>query len=111
MKILIRKKMSEFLLTSLACPAGLALGMIFFGGLWVSTRKAVSARLPALWVFGSLILRTGIVLLGFYGVMQGGNWRNGLLCLIGFVAARYLVLYLSKGHELRLNGGIKQGKT
>ena len=45
--------------------AGVLLGAIFFGGLWWTVRKGVSSKRPALWFFGSLLLRTSIVLAGF----------------------------------------------
>jgi hypothetical protein len=47
------------------------------------------------------MLRVGIVLAGFYLVIQGGNWLNGLLCLLGFIAARVIVLRLTKAYELK----------
>ena len=49
-----------------AGTAGLALGLIFFGGLWWTVRKAVASRQPALWFLGSLLARMAIVLAGFY---------------------------------------------
>ena len=52
----------------LAWLAGRLLGAIFFGGLWWTVRKGVSSNAPALWFFGSLLLRMSIVLAGFYFV-------------------------------------------
>ncbi len=66
----------------LAGAAGLVLGAIFFGGLWWTVRKGLSSRQPALWFFGSMLLRMGIALAGFYFVGRG-DWRR----LIG-VSAR-----------------------
>ena len=58
--------MNEPLMLVLAVVAGVLLGAIFFGGLWWTVRKGVSSTRPALWFLGSLLLRTGIVLAGFY---------------------------------------------
>ncbi len=55
--------------------AGGLLGAIFFGGLWWTVRKGVSANQPALWFFGSLLLRMAIALAGFYFV-SGGHWSG-----------------------------------
>ena len=73
-----------------ALVAGVLLGGIFFGGLWWTVRKGLSSEWPALWFFGSLMLRIGIVLLGFFVVGQEG-WARWLLCLVGFVLARLMV--------------------
>ena len=80
--------MNETLTLVLAWVAGLVLGAIFFGGLWWTVRKGVSSQRPALWFFGSLLLRMGIALAGFYFVARG-DWERLLLCLLGFVMARW----------------------
>lgn len=74
----------------LAALAGIALGVIFFGGLWWTVRRGALAAQPALWFFGSLLLRMGIVMVGFYFV-AGANWQRLLLCLAGFALARAIV--------------------
>jgi len=77
-----------------ALIAGVLLGTLFFGGLWWTVRQGVSATRPALWFLGSLLLRTGIVLAGFY-VVAGGHWERLLLCLLGFVIAHFIVTRLT----------------
>ncbi len=62
--------MNETLTLVLAWVAGVVLGAIFFGGLWWTVRKGVSSKQPALWFFGSLLLRMSIVLAGFYFVSR-----------------------------------------
>lgn len=74
----------------LSLIVGMVLGLFFFGGLWWTIRKAVSATNPALWFFGSLMLRMAIVLSGFYLVMAG-DWRRLSIALVGFILARILV--------------------
>ena len=86
--------MNEFLTLSLALVAGLLLGAIFFGGLWWTVRKGVLSKQPALWFLGSLLLRTGSILAGFYFV-SGGHWERLLACLLGFVMARFIVTRLT----------------
>jgi F1F0 ATPase subunit 2 len=41
-----------------------------------------------------LLVRTGIVLVGFY-VVAGGHWERLLLCLLGFVIAHFVVTRLT----------------
>ena len=75
--------------------AGGLLGAIFFGGLWWTARRGAASPLPALWFFGSLLLRMGITLSGFY-VVAGGHWDRMLTCLLGFVVARMVVMRLTR---------------
>ena len=86
--------MNETLTLALALVAGLLLGAIFFGGLWWTVRKGVSSKQPTLWFFGSLLLRMSIALTGFYFV-SGGHWERLLVCLLGFVIARFIVTRLA----------------
>ncbi|KIZ40240.1 MULTISPECIES: ATP synthase subunit I [Rhodopseudomonas] len=88
--------MNELLPLLLAGIAGLALGGFFFGGLWWTVRKVVSSPRPALWVFGSLLLRMAIALCGFY-LVSGGDWQRLLSCLVGFTIARFAVTRLTRG--------------
>ena len=76
-----------FLILALALVAGQVLGAIFFGGLWWTVRNGLSAKQPALWFLGSMLLRMGIVLTGFYFIGRG-HWQRLVLCLLGFVIAR-----------------------
>ncbi|MEO7731455.1 MAG: ATP synthase subunit I [Kofleriaceae bacterium] len=93
--------MSEALTLILACAAGLGLGAMFFGGLWWTLRKGVSSQRPALWFFGSLLLRLSITLSGFY-LVSGRHWDRLLLCLAGFVIARLVVMGLTLRPEVRV---------
>ena len=86
--------MDELVTLSLALMAGLLLGAMFFGGLWWTVQKGVSAKQPALWFFVSLLLRMSIALAGFYFV-SGGHWERLLVSLFGFVIARFMVRRLT----------------
>lgn len=87
--------MHDFLSLVAAMVAGLVLGALFFGGLWWTVRKAPSSAWPALWFFGSLMLRMSIALLGFL-VVGGEDWMRWLFCLLGFVLARLAVWRLTQ---------------
>ena len=86
--------MNEWLTLALAGMAGLLLGAIFFGGLWWTVRLGVASRRPALLFLGSLLLRTVVVVAGFYFVGDG-HWQRLLACLFGFVIARIIVTRLA----------------
>ena len=86
--------MNEALSLAPAMVTGVLLGVMFFGGLWWTVRKGFSSKQPALWFFGSLLLRISIALAGFYFV-SGGHWERLLVCLLGFVLARLIVTRLA----------------
>ena len=87
--------MNNFLILALTLVAGLLLGAIFFGGLWWTVRKGVSSKHPALWFLGSMVLRMSIVLAGFYFVGQA-DWHRLVVCLLGFIIARYIVMRVTR---------------
>ena len=87
--------MTELLPLALAFVAGLLLSAFYFGGLWWTVRKGVVSKHPALWFSGSMLLRTSIVLVGFYFVGRG-QWERLVACLLGFVVARVLVTWLTR---------------
>ncbi len=83
--------MNDLLGLALALSSGAFLGVFFFGGLWWTVHKGVTSERPALWFLGSLLLRTGIILAGFYFVAQG-HWSRLAMCLVGFLIARLIVV-------------------
>jgi F1F0 ATPase subunit 2 len=78
----------------IAFIAGLLLGAFFFGGLWWTVQKGLSSKQPALLFLGSLLLRTSTAVVGFY-FASDGHWERLLVCLIGFVIARRIVMRLT----------------
>ncbi len=87
------EKTLDMAILALSLVAGLVLGGIFFGGLWWTIRRGVASARPWLWFGGSLILRLGVALGGFYYV-SGGEWQRLLACLLGFLLARLTVIQL-----------------
>jgi F1F0 ATPase subunit 2 len=93
--------MNEFLFLFLSGACGVLLGTVFFGGLWWTVQKGLPSNRAALWFVGSLIFRTSLVLFGFYLISQT-NWRNLIASLIGFFAAKVVVIsYLRKRRASR----------
>jgi F1F0 ATPase subunit 2 len=90
--------MNETLTLVLAFVTGVLLGAMFFGGLWWTVRKGVSAKQPALWFFGSMLLRTSAALAVFY-IIARGHWERLLVCLLGFIIARLIVTRLTRAAE------------
>ncbi len=86
--------MTDSLALPLAALEGVLLGLFFFGGLWWTVRRAMHSARAALWVGGSLLLRMGCTAGGFI-LVSAGDWQRMLACLLGFWAARWLVLRMS----------------
>lgn len=86
--------MHEITALLLCWGAGVALGALFFGGLWWTLRKSLNSPRLALWLPASALVRTGITLSGFYAVLISGDWRSLLVCVAGFVMARMVIMRL-----------------
>jgi len=86
---------SEILTWCFAACAGLLLGVIFFGGSWWTVRNEITAKQPGLWFLGNMILRITFVMAGLY-LIGGKQWDRLLSCLIGFIAARWIVIWYTQ---------------
>ena len=83
--------MTQILSLLLALMVGLALGLWYFGGLWLTVQRLPGARNPGFLSLVSLIIRLGFTLAGFYLVMAG-RWERLLACLVGFLLMRTIVV-------------------
>ena len=73
-----------------ALAAGVALGLAFFGGLWW-TVQGVSRGNRAAWLFPlSSLVRTVVLLAGFWWVSSGDLVRL-TACLAGWLIARHIM--------------------
>jgi F1F0 ATPase subunit 2 len=70
---------------------GTLLGTFFFGGLWWTVQKGVSSEHPEFWFLASLLVRTAVILGGFYFAAHG-HWSGLVACLIGFLISRLIVV-------------------
>ena len=78
--------MDERLALVQAGVAGALLGAFFYGGLWVTVQRGLSSGQPALWFLGSLLLRTGGTVAGFY-LISRAHWERLPPCVLGFFVA------------------------
>ncbi len=91
----------------LAGGAGVFLGAFFFGGLWWTVRRGASSKWPALLFLGSLLLRTGVTLAGFY-LVSSGHWERLLACILGFTVARLIMTRLV-GVSIKFRDSLEKG--
>lgn len=90
--------MNEWLYLLLALLEGALLGVFFFTGLWWTVRQLESSKQVALLFLMSMLLRTSVVILGFYFIL-GDNWQHLLAGLLGFVIARILITRLTRSAD------------
>ncbi len=77
------------LLASLA--AGLILGIIYFRGLWQTVVRLPDFKRPVWSVTWSFVARVGIVMTGFFFIMQGHLERLAV-AMAGFLLARQILV-------------------
>jgi len=87
--------MAALMLDVLSMLCGIALGAVFYGGLWWTVRRLATLSRPALAVIISMLLRMGIALGGLYLVGRG-DWVRLLSCLLGFLLARVAVTWVTR---------------
>jgi F1F0 ATPase subunit 2 len=82
-------------LIAAAFAAGLVLGTLFFGGLWWTVSRTLTATAPAVWFGISALLRMAVTVTGLYYVARLG-WPSLIACLCGLLVARRAVMRLTQ---------------
>jgi len=70
---------------------GMALGVLYFTGLWFTVRNLPDSGRPLARVFWSFIARASIAVTGFYAVMNG-RWEQLAAALLGFLLMREILV-------------------
>lgn len=84
--------MIELLVWLLAAVGGAILGLFYYAGLWFTLRRLPQQANPALWVFGSFILRLAVSMAGFYFILgPDRNLPRLGVALLAFIIARVLL--------------------
>ncbi len=76
---------------TVAFLAGGVLGLLYFGGLWLTLRRIHRVRQPGLLLFASLVVRMAALVPAFYFVMAG-QWESVVAALAGFLATRHIMI-------------------
>ena len=72
---------------TLALAAGVAIAAFYFGGLWLTVRRAVTSRRPALLTFGSFALRGTVAVVAMVWIARV-HWQLLLATMAAFVLVR-----------------------
>ncbi len=79
--------MTDFGLLLGALTAGIILGTVFFGGLWWTVNRMLTATTPAVWFGVSALARMAVLVLGLYCFARLGL-PTLVACLVGVLVAR-----------------------
>ena len=82
-------------LLAVALAAGMALGALFFGGLWWTVNRGLTAAVPAAWFGLSALLRMAAVVYGLYCFARLGL-ASLTACVCGLLLARTAIRYLTR---------------
>ncbi|WAK03929.1 ATP synthase subunit I [Methylobacter sp. YRD-M1] len=83
--------MENVYLGAVAVLWGIGLGLVYFGGLWLTIRRLPAMKHQALWMLGSFLLRNVLVAAGLYAIIAWG-WQYVLLCLAGIIGVRFVMI-------------------
>jgi F1F0 ATPase subunit 2 len=67
------------------------LGAFFFGGLWWTVQRLEQFRYPVAVTLGSFIVRSAVVVGGFY-LMLAHGWQGVGIGLLGFLVVRMVLV-------------------
>ena len=87
---------------------GIAIGGIYFAGLWETVRRLPDAPMPFRTVASSLAVRMTLALGGFYLVSQG-QWERMAAAMAGFLLMRGILLRTVGRTAKPLMGGAPDG--
>lgn len=79
----------EYILSTIV---GFIVGLFFFGTLWLTVRRLPTARRPVFLAVGSFFGRVVITVFCFYLVITAWSWQGLLVCMLGFILARVMVV-------------------
>jgi F1F0 ATPase subunit 2 len=79
--------LTGLIILALCLASGIFLGIIYFGGLWLTIRHLASAHHPEILALGSFICRSAVCILGFYMVL-GAGFEGLASSLAGFILAK-----------------------
>lgn len=91
----------------LAILGGFALGLFYFGGLWLTVRKGLFSPHPALLFLTSSLLRTAVVIGGFL-LISAGDPQRLLFAVGGFVVAKVFSIVLGRRNSASDMDGKKE---
>lgn len=88
----------------LAFLGGLVLGVLFFGGLYLTVQKLQTAKKPALIMALSFVFRMAVLLIAFYFIARVG-YKEVLFALAGVIVSRFVMTFRVSGNKNKEKDG------
>ena len=92
--------MSELLWLAASLIVGIGLGGVYFGGLWWTVNRLMTAKNPVLIAPVSMLVRAAITVAGLYYVSDG-RWLRLVVAMAGFIGVRVVLRRLLGPEQLR----------
>lgn len=70
--------------------AGLGLGFLFYGGLWLTVRALPKSRHPTALFLASFWGRNALAIAGLILAMDS-RWERAVICMVGFALSRVVL--------------------
>lgn len=96
--------MPDVVLLMPAAAGGAAIGLLYFGGLWVTVRRLPHTRRPVILTIGSFVLRAVIAAAGFALLLADEPLRL-VVALSGFLAVRFVIVHRVRPEAATGGGG------
>lgn len=77
---------------------GMLLGLVYFGGLYLSIKRMSESKYPAMLMTLSFIIRMGI-LIGIFFYLSKDGYKNMLFALLGVILTRFILTFTLKGQS------------
>lgn len=84
--------MTEAMMLVLLLLSGSLLGVLYFGGLWLTVRRLARTKQPWVLYFGSLALRLTLLLGCFFAVLVWQKLVGVAAVIVGFMLARLVMV-------------------
>lgn len=85
---------------------GLALGGLFYYGLWWTISKKLTASRPIVWFVASFFVRIGLILCGLYCIGKQGM-DDLAIALLGFIGARVIMSLLMRRPDVQKDVAVR----
>ena len=82
----------------LAFAGGVILGLLFFGGLYITVQKMDTVKNPAIIMIISFILRMAVLVVAFYFISKSG-YKEVLFALAGVILSRFVITFNMRGEK------------
>lgn len=80
---------------------GMLIGVLYFGGLYVTTQRINDVKSPGLLMITSMLLRMIILLIGLYYLAKTGI-QSILIGFLGIMLVRFIMVFLVKKEEEKI---------